>query len=124
MQPQGASLVNAAYFEQLTADVNAIDGCAALQALVNAAMGTLQAEVTAIEGQIASLLPLITLPTNLGQVISWIAAFATPLVKPYENYITQLAQTTAAIAQLTQAIEAAAKRLEHCTITVPPIKVA
>ena len=124
MQPQGSSLVNAAYFEQLTADVNAIDGCAALQAIVNAAMATLQAEVTAIETQIASLLPLITLPTNLGQVITWIANFATPLIKPYLNYIQQLEQTLAAIAQLTQAIEAAAKRLEHCSITVPAIVVA
>jgi hypothetical protein len=121
MQPQGTSLVNAEYFAQLTADINAINGCAELQLLVNAAMATLQAEITAIEAQIASLLPLITLPTNLASVISWIAAFATPMIKPYLNYIAQLEQTLAQIAALASAIEAAAARIEHCTITIPPI---
>jgi hypothetical protein len=121
MQPQGTALVNTAYFTQLTADINAVNGCADLQLLVNLAMATLQAEITAIEAQIASLLPLITMPTDLGSVISWITNFATPLIKPYANYIAQLEQTLAAITALVAAIEKAAARLVNCHITVPGI---
>jgi hypothetical protein len=121
MQPQGAGLINQAYYENLIQQINNLNACGELQALVNEAMASIQAEVSAIEQQIASLVPLITLPTDLGSVISWIKNFATPLIKPYLNYISQLEQTLAQIAALTSAIEAAAARLVHCSITVPPI---
>lgn len=121
MQPQGTALVNTAYFNSLTAQINAIDTCAALQAVVNTVMATLQAEIAAIEEQIASLLPLITLPTDLGSVIAWITKLAGPYIAAYENYIAQLAATVAAITALATAIENAASRLTHCTITIPPL---
>ena len=124
MQPQGTALLNAAYFDQLTADINKIDACAQLQAVVNAAMATLQAEVNAIEAQIAALLPIITVPTSLGGVIDWISKFVAPQLKTYLNYIAQLEQTLEAIARLAQAAQAAADRLTHCSVTVPPIQVA
>ena len=123
MQPQGAAVVNTAYFDALTAEINAIDTCAALQAIVNTAMASLQAEVTAIESQIAALVPLITIPTNLAGVITWITNFAGPIIRTSENYAAQLTQTLAAIERLSSAIEAAAGRLTSCSISVPSISV-
>ena len=124
MQPQGTSLLNTAWIDELTNDINQIDACAALQALVNTAMATLQAEVNAIEAQIAALLPLIVIPTNLAGVIAWITKFIDPQIQAYLNYVAQLEQLLTAIAALTQAIQGAAERLTHCSITVPSIQVA
>jgi hypothetical protein len=121
MQPQGTGLVNAQYFAELTAQINSINVCSDLQEAVNVAIATLQVQVTEINVQISLLLPLITLPTDLGSVISWITNLAGPYIVAYNNYITQLTETLAAIAALTTAIENAAARIESCSITVPPI---
>jgi prefoldin subunit 5 len=121
MQPQGTGLLNAAYFAALTAEINSIDVCAELQAFINEIMATLQAEITAIEAQIAALLPLIVLPTSLEAVIAWIAAFAGPVILAYENYVAQLAAALAQITALVAAIEAAAARIENCAVTVAAI---
>jgi len=85
MQPQGTALVNTAYFSDLTAQINATNVCTELQALVNSIMAMLQAEVTAIKAQIAALLPLLSLPTDLGSVITWITHFAGSMSTPYTN---------------------------------------
>ncbi len=124
MQPQGTALLNAAWVDQLTTDLNKIEACGELQGVVNAAMATLQAEVNAIETQIAALLPITTVPTNLAGVIAWITKFIGPQTQAYLNYIAQLAQLADSIARLTQAMEAAAGRLTHCSITVPSVSVA
>lgn len=121
MQPQGTGLVNTAYFDSLTAQINGINLCADLQAVVNEVMETLQAQVNAIEAQIAALLPLITLPTDLASIITWIGHLAAPYIEAYNNFIAQLAQVLAKIAALVTAIENAAARITHCSITVPPI---
>lgn len=123
MQPEGTAPVNTAYFAALTDRINGIDGCAELQSAVNDVMASLQAQVTAIEHDILALLPLISLPTDLGSVIAWIGHLAAPYIETYNNYLTQLTQVLAAIAALAEAIENAAARIEHCTITVPPIVV-
>ena len=126
--PQGASLIDTAYFNSLTAQINAINVCSELQAVVNEAFSTLQNEKNAIEAQIEALLPalaLLELPTDLGSVISWIGNLVTsvinPLVLPYTNYATQLVQQAEAVANLITAIENAAARIKSCSITIPPI---
>jgi hypothetical protein len=127
-QPQGSSLIDTAYFDSLTAQINAINVCSELQAVVNEAFSTLQNEKNAIEAQIEALLPalaLLELPTDLGSVISWIGNLVTglinPIVLPYTNYAAQLIAQAEAIANLVTAIENAASRIESCSITVPPI---
>ncbi len=125
MELQGASVFNTAWVDQLTADINSVDACAALQRLVNLAMQTIQAEINAIEAQIAALLPVITIPgANLSAIVNWIANFVNPLIVAYETYVAQLAQALAAVARLTAAIQAAEKRLTQCSITIPPVGVA
>ena len=123
MQPQGTALVNAAYFNSLADQINAINECAVLQEVVNEVFASLQAEVTAIEDQIAALLPLITIPHTLDEVITWITNFIAPQARAYANYATQVTQLIAAIANLTTAIENAAARIGSCSITVPTITV-
>lgn len=124
MIPQGTALVNTEYFDSITAQINALDDCSILQTLVNQVMATLQAEVTAIESQIAALLPLITLPTDLASVISWITSFATPAIRAYENYLATITAVMASINGLITAIQNAASRLTHCTISIPAIVVS
>jgi hypothetical protein len=121
MQPEGTALVNTSYFAELTARVNAINVCSDLQEVVSSVMASLQAEVTSIERQISSLLPLTTIPTDLGSVISWITNMATPYIAAYNNLIAQQAAVLAAIAELTSAIDNAASRIEGCVVTVPSI---
>lgn len=121
MQPQGTALVNTAYFDSLIAQVNAIDLCADLQAFVNEIMASLQAEVTAIEAKIAALAPIITLPTDLASVITWITNFVDPEIQAALNYANQVTQLVAKIAELATAIENAAARLTSCTISIPAI---
>jgi hypothetical protein len=127
MQPQGSAVYNPAYLANITQqingianDVNHIDPCAAIQALVNEVMAEVQVEIGAIEAQIASLNILITLPTDLGGVIRWIAHFMGPSIQAALNYILQLEQMVVAIASLVAAIEDAASRITSgCSIDVP-----
>ena len=134
MQAQGIAVVNTGFFDEVAAHINGIAAQASqefkliettfgdaaaqieavtakvaeieaeLQGVVTRAMASIQAEVSAIEAQAAALLPLITMPHDLGSVISWITNFATPMIKPYLNYTAQLSQTLAAIASLQSAI--------------------
>jgi hypothetical protein len=129
MQPQGTSVLNAAYFTALTAEINNLQTCAELQALATTVMASIQAEKNAIEAQLAALAPILALLTvpgaNLSAIVSWISNFITsvltPIYLPYINYATQLAQLTAAVATLATAIENAAANITSCTVTVPPL---
>lgn len=116
-----SAVLNASYFAELTAEINSIDVCADLQAVVSRIMAELQAQISAIESQIAALLPLITLPTNLGEVIAWIGKFATPLIAAYEKYLAQLQAALAQVSALVQAIEGAASRIVNCAVTIERI---
>ena len=126
MQAQETSPVNQQYFTDLTQQINMIaaDGllpCAEIQALVNEAAASIQAELTAIRGQIAGLTPLTTIPTSLGGVISWITNFVKPILKAVATYEAQLTSLLQSVATLEAAITAAAKRCINCNITMPPI---
>lgn len=128
MNPQGSSIINTQYFDKLTQQINSINTCAELQIVVNQAMATFQAQITALEQQLIDLLPaqaLLTVPHDLASVITWITGMINMTVGPlYQTYLTYTAQLTAllgAIANLTAAMENAATRIEHCTIVIPPI---
>ena len=127
MQPQGTSVFNAAYLQNITLqiqgianNINTIDPCAQIQAIVDEVMAEAQVEINAIESQISSLNVLITLPTNLGEVITWIGKFMAPNVQAVLNYISQLEQMVAAIAKLVAAVEEAASRIANCSISITP----
>lgn len=128
MPSGGGSAINTAYISNITsrineiaADVNAVNPCALIQALVNQVMGDLQIQITGIEAEISALLPIIQIPSaNLGAIVAWITSFVGPSIKAYANYMIQLAQMVAAIASLTAAIEAAVSRIENCSVTITP----
>jgi hypothetical protein len=125
MTPQGTANVNTGYIDNLTAQINAIQGtaaCADLQKAVNAASASIEAELSAIRSQIAALAPIITIPAaNPGAIVAWITSLVSPQITAYNNYVAQLSATLAAVARLETAIGAAAARLTSCTITIPPM---
>lgn len=125
MQSQGTAPVNADYFAQLTAQIDAIGGpsaCAELQALVQTAMADIEAQLAAIRSQIAALLPVITIPdANPGAIVSWITSFVAPYAKAMATFEAQLAQTLSEVAALQSAIERAAGRLLCVSVTIPSV---
>lgn len=125
MQPQGADVFNPAYLHNITSqingladDVNAVNPCAAIQFIVDEAMFEIQAEINAIEAQIAALTIIVTIPTSLSGVIKWIKNFIGPSNSALLAYIKQLVRMVAAIAELLVAIERAAARLQNCQIAI------
>lgn len=123
--PPASTVYNPAFLNNIinqidgiAADIDAINPCAALQALVNEVMAQIQAEINSIESQIAALNILVTIPTTLGQVIGWITNFISPYIQAIVAFIQQLEQMVQAIEALIAAIEAAASRITNCQISV------
>jgi hypothetical protein len=124
MQPQGTGVTNPAYFSELTAQINGIQGggaCAAIQEIVTQAMKSIQGVVDAIKQKIEALLPLTSVPSDLGSVISWIKGMQAPFLKAYEDATAELAQVLSSVAALVTAIGEAAARLVGCSITIPTV---
>jgi hypothetical protein len=129
MQPQGTAPINAEFFTELTARINAIDTCSELQSVVDEAMASINAQLVGINAQIAALSPILSLLTapgaSLGGIVTWITSFITnvltPYYKPYLTSLTQLTEIAAQYASMVTAIEAAASRLTSCSITIPPL---
>lgn len=131
MTPQGSILTDTAYIDNVIAQLNHINLCADLQALITKAMASIQAHIAAVEMQIANLLPLkalLDIPTDLASALSWIEKLIAAQIQPgynaYLNYVEQLAQLVVKIAQLTEAATAAAARIVSCAITVPVLVVS
>jgi hypothetical protein len=118
--------INAAYFAALTAQVNASNSCAELQAVTTSALESILATQTAATAQLATITPMLALlmpPTTPTEVITYIqtfiTAYLTPQLVPAVTLAAQLAATIAAIAALTAAIESKAAQFASCTITIP-----
>lgn len=119
---------NAQFFENLTDQIENTDSCAELQQTVDEAFAQLTQVNDFITSQRALLAPfaaLLTAPTDLPSVITWITntiTVFTQMYAPYANYAVQLTELTTAVADLTTAINNAATRIGGgCSITIPPI---
>ncbi len=128
MQPQGQSPINEAYYAAQQVQFAACTACAELQAQVDMVFASLQATQSAIEEQIAKLLPmqvLLTIPTTPAQAVTWIQNFITTYLTPalaaYATYTAQLAEIAAQVDGLVTAIQNAEAAIEGCTITIPPL---
>ena len=128
MTPQGTALVDTTYIDNIITQLNHISVCADLQALITRAMASIQAHISAVEMQIEALVPLkvlLDIPTDLESALTWIGNLITAQIQPgynaYLNYVEQLAQLVAKIAQLTEAATAAAGRIAGCAIAVPTL---
>lgn len=126
MNPQGSSIVDNDYFDRLIAQVNKVDACQELQALVDRLLPSLEGQTTAIASELAALTPVLALlsanPANLPGVITFLTDFIslvlTPQLKPTITYASQLTLTATKIAELTVAITEAAGRIEGCSVTI------
>lgn len=106
--------LNAAYFTNLTAQINAAQTAAELQALVDGAFHDLSLLESTITSQIAFLGPILALlaapAANPAAIVTWITSYITsvltPLVAPYAIYAAQLTALTAEVTALTSAINA------------------
>ena len=130
MTPQGSTLVDTSYIDNIITQLNHINACSDLQAVITTAMASLQAHISAVESSIANLLPfkaLTTAPTDLGSAITWIENLITAQIEPayqaYLNYTAQLEQLVAKIGELATAATAAAARIVGCAVTVPALAV-
>jgi hypothetical protein len=129
--------LNPQYFTSLIAKVNAFGDnihsdedaiCTAIQNFEAEIMADIQAMLTSIENQIKSLLPMVSIPTDLGSCISWITNAAAPYIKAVAAAEAEIAEVTSSLSALAAAIQNAASKLTSCTVTptivVPPTLLA
>jgi len=125
MNPQGSGVINTAYLDSLDKQVDSISSCSELQQFAASSLASLQAQLTAINAQIAALAPIQALlnpPTSPGEAISWIGNYIehvlTPMYQPSVTSAEQLAALTSRIASLSQKIVSKATSFSQCTVTV------
>jgi hypothetical protein len=116
------TLLNADYFSNLVTQINESGTEAQLQTLVTKVYGDLSMLVSTMTGQIGLLAPLLTAPTDLPSVITWITSLIESFAKPSANLALSLAAITTQVATLTAAIEAVATA-RGWSITVPSVGV-
>lgn len=129
--PTCFSLLNLAWFENITVQFNNVQTATELQDLVNSAyaeISLLESNIVSQEALLNPVLALLTAPTDLAEVLTWIPNFITSFLTPYLNpSITmplQIAEIAAQVADLTAAINAvAALKFPGITITIPPITI-
>jgi hypothetical protein len=110
--------INTQYITNLTAQINSINDCATLQLMVTQVEAEMTAQLAAAERQIAALLPLTTIPTNLSQCISFITSQVAFYEAQYAQAIAAEAALVAAYAGLISAITSKISTL-GCSITPP-----
>lgn len=129
MIPQGEAILDLQYFTSLKTRINAVSGCAELQALADEEIASVNANIAGIEAQIALLEPILALLTapgaDLTKLATWIqnfiTSFLTPYIVPYTTYATQLTEQAAQMAMIVTAITEMATSFESCSISMPPV---
>lgn len=133
MLPQGTSVIDTGALDNLTARLNAVAAtegeiCADIQDAINEGAAFIEYQAQYLMDQFENLVLaklLMTLPTDLGSVISWIGNLATLLISPaYQAYLNIVATLTA-LSTATTAFLAACNAVKdaatNCSITVPTI---
>ncbi|MGO4704080.1 hypothetical protein [Dyella sp. 2RAB6] len=129
MLGQGSSIINTAYFDALKVRANGIRSCEDLQAFTSEVMGSLNANVAAINQQLAMLQPILALlkppAANPAEIVSWltnfITAFLTPYAKPAVVYVAQVAAVMAAMAELQSLLQSKSMEFPGCSIAMPDL---
>ena len=82
----------------------------------------IQAEIQEQADILQSYLPIMNIPSNPLDIISWaeklVLGLVLPQLRAYINYALQLVQTLAALQQLEQAISSAEKNVIACSISI------
>ncbi len=110
--------INTAWIDNLTAQINAAPDCRALQQVVNQVQAIMQAQLDAVADQIERLAEMIIAPTNLTQVIAYLAKVAGMYEAQYAQALATQAALLAAYTNLLAAIDNKIASL-NCTITPP-----
>jgi hypothetical protein len=116
------------YFTNLENQLPLCQTCAELQAVVAgmfAPLKTLMAEVNTQLTALEAFAALMTPPTDLNSLITWVTSFINTAIGPqaaaHAKLVAQLAQLSAEVAALTTAIHNAAAQIEGCVVSVPPL---
>lgn len=113
-------ILNTKFFTAAIDAVNACNACQDLQRIVNEMFQGINPVLAQISTQIALLAPLLSIPTGIDSVISWITSLIEYFSGPNAILIAQLTAMTAQIAELTAAVTAKAEQLGgSCSITIP-----
>ncbi len=111
--------LNQTYINNLTAQINSIPNCQALQDLVNNEIKVYFTNLLAdIRTDIANLLPLISIPSSLDDVISWITHSISLINNQYIKLIALEAEIISTYTNLLSTIEAKISSLS-CSFTPP-----
>lgn len=118
--------INTAFFDAIADQANNCQTCAEVQRLAHAALPQLQTVLDGIasaEAVLAAGQGLLALnPTTLTDVVSFLSTFKTsvltPMLAPYAKLVAQASETSAAVTGAIAAVEAAAARIEGCTISL------
>jgi hypothetical protein len=118
--------INTAFFDAIADQADSCQTCAEVQRLAHAALPQLQVVLDAIaeaEAVLAIGQELLSLnPTDLSSLISFVTklktGILTPYLAPYAKLVAQASETTAAVTGAIAAVEAAAARIEGCTISL------
>lgn len=126
MQPQGASLINQQYLDNLSKAVAAVPSCAALQSMVTPSVESLNALKAGIQAQIAKVAPfavLLTVPVTPQEIKDWMKAYIEDYLamqlEPMMNLAAQLSALEAQVTALEAQVVAVAADLASCEISLP-----
>lgn len=121
VNPEGTANVNPDYINHLADEIRAINVCSILQAEINKILADIQTQITAIENQILALIPLTTIPSDLGSVITWITNQIAPYARALAKLEAEIVDWASAIANLTSAVEETAASIENCTVEIATV---
>jgi len=133
MLPQGTSIIDTSALDNLTARLNAIASaegeiCADIQDAINEGAEFIEYQAQYLTDQfnnLAIVKLLLTLPTDLDSLLTWVGNLATYLVSPaYQVYLNTVATLTALSTAATNFIAACnnvKNAATQCSITVPSI---
>jgi hypothetical protein len=98
--------INLAWFTSATEAVNSCKDCGTLDRVSSQYQGAVSSQVADMTAQISTLGALITAPTDLPSVITWITNYISLLSGPYGTLLTELSATEAQQTLLNAAITA------------------
>lgn len=120
--------LNADWFSAIVGQINAVESADDLQALVDQVYSTIGFLNSTIESQLTLIAPfaaLLTAPTDLASVITWITDTITVFTQMYAPFVkmtAQLVAITTQVATLTAAVESvAAAKFPDATIVIPSV---
>lgn len=129
MIPQGTAPINIDFFKGIQDRINGCSSCDQLNGVVGEAYASVEANIDAINAQLALIQPILALlnppSANLTQIVTWITnyitAVLTPMVAPYAIYPVALAEIAAQMAELPDIILNKSLQFPSCSVPIPPL---